>query len=384
MIALMECRSIFLEQAVEGLRRSGVPLVAWTDAGYAPAGITDDLGIYLFVPLLASILGIEARPAADVFLVGITVLGLISGMLGSIKLCSGWLSRAITCGALAAMSYLMLRAGDVYLIPAALMVGATPWLLWSVRRRDHRTLMAVAPICGALIVLANFSRSQAGTGLLLFLILLILTAPGFVRRARLNILLLVAVGVLLTSLVLSRTVEASERFLAVEGVSSVEHVVGHPLWHTVYIGLGYLPNKHGIEYSDTIAAERVEALNPGTPYVSEEYERTLRNDVLRLAREDPLFVARVMLAKMAKIARRLLVYANIGLIAALVRPKARYEDAAFALALMFFAVPGLAAIPAASYLLGFAATATLFGVVSIDWAIRTWRPTEAPMRPAHG
>jgi hypothetical protein len=47
----------------------------------------------------------------------------------------------------------------------------------------------------------------------------------------------------------------------------------HPIWHTVYAGLGFRKNPYVAGYSDEVAAEAVYAISPSTPYLSAEYER---------------------------------------------------------------------------------------------------------------
>src|SRR5262249_51443869 len=41
----------------------------------------------------------------------------------------------------------------------------------------------------------------------------------------------------------------------------------HPFWHNAYIGLGYLPNRYGIAWDDSIASDAVARARPGTPYL---------------------------------------------------------------------------------------------------------------------
>src|SRR5512135_1048267 len=52
-LRLMNYRLVELHRAAAGLECSGIPLVAFDQAGYSVAGFADDPGLYLFVPLIA-------------------------------------------------------------------------------------------------------------------------------------------------------------------------------------------------------------------------------------------------------------------------------------------------------------------------------------------
>src|SRR5439155_7593764 len=66
----------------------------------------------------------------------------------------------------------------------------------------------------------------------------------------------------------------------------------HPFWHNAYIGLGYLPNRYGIEWNDQVSTDAVERDRPGAGYLTKEYEAALRHRYAQLTRDDPGFVLR--------------------------------------------------------------------------------------------
>jgi hypothetical protein len=71
----------------------------------------------------------------------------------------------------------------------------------------------------------------------------------------------------------------------------------HVLWHSAYIGLGYLPNSYGIRYKDGFAIARVQREAPGTPYLSPRYEAVIRKAFLNIAEHHPAMVAKQYAAK---------------------------------------------------------------------------------------
>ena len=65
----------------------------------------------------------------------------------------------------------------------------------------------------------------------------------------------------------------------------------------------------------------------------------------------------------------LLIFANVGLILAYIYPKERLLDFAFAGAMGFNALFGILVLPLAQYLLGLISFSTIYGMISIDFAL---------------
>ena len=122
------------------------------------------------------------------------------------------------------------------------------------------------------------------------------------------------------------------------------------------------------------AITRAQALKPGVGYMTPEYQQTLREEIVRIARADPAFVARTLLAKCWVLFRLLFYYANFGLLAALVRPKGWATESAFGSALAFGALSGVLVLPSVKYTLGFIALAALYGLFGLN----RWPPSSGP------
>jgi hypothetical protein len=60
----------------------------------------------------------------------------------------------------------------------------------------------------------------------------------------------------------------------------------HALWHSAYIGLGYLPNKWGIQYRDEAAIETVKRVRPNAGYLTAAYSEVLRDRYGRVLEAD--------------------------------------------------------------------------------------------------
>lgn len=61
----------------------------------------------------------------------------------------------------------------------------------------------------------------------------------------------------------------------------------HGIQHNLFIGLGVVPNKFGIVWSDSFGKETVEKINPSVRYASKEYYRILGDEYIRLLKSDP-------------------------------------------------------------------------------------------------
>jgi len=124
-----------LEAALRGLERTGVPLVAATGAGYGPAGFTDDPGIYYLVPRIAHATGWGLATCLERVLFGAVALSLLVGLAGLFLLFRDTRSRLHGCFALGLVSAVSLIVGGVYIFQSAVVVAATPWIVWAVRKR---------------------------------------------------------------------------------------------------------------------------------------------------------------------------------------------------------------------------------------------------------
>ena len=73
----------------------------------------------------------------------------------------------------------------------------------------------------------------------------------------------------------------------------------HGTSHTLYIGLGAVPNKWGIRYDDMVGVAAAEAAEPGVAIFSKDYFRVMSELYWRKWHEDPGEVVRIYLVKVA-------------------------------------------------------------------------------------
>lgn len=80
-------------------------------------------------------------------------------------------------------------------------------------------------------------------------------------------------------------------------VQPAQFIAAHGMSHTLYIGLGNVPNKFGIVYDDVFGYRAAVKDSPGVYYQSPEYLTVMRRLYLRRVLEDPLEVARIYFEK---------------------------------------------------------------------------------------
>lgn len=385
---IMPYRARTLQALMAGYERTGVPLVAHDGVRPWVPHLEGAPGSYYFIPLLTRWTGVPLEQGIVLFYGALIAVSYVLGLAGAFLLFRSPLSRAVAAVALTALALVTWWIGDIYVAYASVAMAVVPLFLFLLRRgRFGVAALALMLAAGAAMGVANGIRIHAGTGVFVLVAVMTATCARFTLAARGALLLAAALGLLASRTFYETVLERRDAY-----VQSV--VPGYqggadertPVWHSMYIGLGYVPNPYGIRYADEVAMERVQEVAPGTPYLSDEYSRVIRGEVLRLVRDDPAFVAAGLLRKTGKVLLWLAVFMNVGVIAALARRKHWTVDLSFGAAIAFAALPGVLVVPALPYLLGALTLATLYAVVSIDHALTGERRfhdqlPRAPRRP---
>jgi hypothetical protein len=377
-LALGSSRWEQMEAALRGLERTGVPLVAATGTGYGPAGVTDDPGIYYLVPRVALATGWDLTTCLERVLFGTVALSLLAGLAGLFLLFRDAKSRLYGCFALGLVSAASLVVGGVYVFQSAVVVAMAPWIIWAVRKEGPAAArFGVLLTAAALAAWSNFLRSHAGTPVLFLAFVLVVLHGRESQRWKAVALLCLAVAALSVTGWARYATARRDAYLGRVDTGYVPISAGHPFWHSVYIGFGFLPNDEGIRYADEVAAAKVRSVSPAAGYLSSEYESVLRREVFRLVVRRPGFVLRTLFAKLGVTFLFFLIFANAGVLAA----KSCRKPAALALPLWaglgFSALNGVLVVPSVNYLLGFCAFAAVYGAVSVGWFFDEGRATES-------
>ena len=370
-LRLMPSRYVELRQAARGLGCSGVALVGFDGLRYRPAAWTDDPGLYFFVPELARFFGLRLATATDVLLIGVVLLASAFGLLGFLRTAETKLGRRVGIVAFLLLTIVELVAGDVYIMSAAPAIACVPWILYFVPRKKITTGMLVMfAMTGMLGETATLFRAHAGTGLLLFT--LVVTASLYQVKPAARVLLVTLLllsaagpGLLLRELYARRNVLLEHQAGAI-----LESTQGHPFWHSIYIGLSYVKNSDVPAYLDQVASARVRSLRPEVTDYSPEYEQVLKQEIFKLAKRRPFLILANLFVKLVVVSLFCICSANVGLCAAKVAHNPTCLDLAFWLTIAFNGLYGILVLPNPKYLVGLIAFAALYGVYSIEYAAK--------------
>jgi hypothetical protein len=386
-ISLMPVRYWDLQSAMNGYEKTGVPLVAITQtdsgAAYRALGATDDAGLYYLLPKFAQLFHLSLADAWTLCFYGILATSLTVGVYGMMRFLKSPLAKIFFAVEIAVFTVILVKIGDVYALAPCLAIACAPFALRLIAEKndveknaverfdDKKFLWSVAAFVTAGIVfgIAHLVRSHSATGLVLFIITLLLFATRLVVTKRLVLIAMLTVGFALPQLYMKTVFDARDAFIREHQPNYNAALRQHPFWHSVYIGFGFLSNDYNIRYLDQCAEAKVKAVAPQAEFCSPAYEDALKTEVINLIKTDRWFVFFTVTAKLGVIGAYLIFFANIGLLAALRYPKSWRVELAFLAALSFNALFGILAMPRLAYLSGFLAFALLYGIVSLDAAI---------------
>jgi hypothetical protein len=262
---------------------------------YYPVALGDDPGTFTYFPLLGHLLG----GVDPVVVLRYFYVVAVAALTALYPIMFYGLTRSLLAGLAAPLMLVvcLLAIGpiDIYWIPAWGMLALLPSLYLLARRWPRLGLLALVAIALAAGWLSSI-RSSAGLGILIIAAIVLL-----LRRWRwwrvLPAVALLAVAYMTTStFVFTAIREHRDQRLGVKMMTDDE-MTQHPLYHTAYIGLGYLHNDYGIRFRDEVAAARVQKEAPGTPYFSHHYETVIQRAYFDFVRAHPLEVLRQYGAK---------------------------------------------------------------------------------------
>jgi hypothetical protein len=385
---LQPSRAKDLRASLTVLEHGGPALLGYRSGSHLPypIGYSDDQGIYVIVPVLSDWLG-ASDPIAVLrwlWVAAWAVALLFSAIVSRSLFRSSWATRlAPPMLLVCALSF---GFGDLYWVSAWVIVTLLPLLVWLARDRP-RHLWAALVMIALIAGVATTIRSAAGLPVVLSAAAVAITAAGKRWPIRAGVLLVLAAAYLAPAwLALPAIREHRDHLVGVD--LSAQEPTSHPLWHTVYIGLGYTSNRYDIHYLDGYAAAAAQQADPGVRYLSPAYASVLHRQVSALVDHDPGFVAKAegekALVVLSHSGRYLLLLALLlpGALAARARSRLRpFELMLFLPALAIGALPAILAAPFRDYELTLLAPLGTLGLLTIGSAAargqRAWISTRA-------
>ncbi len=369
-MTMMPWRYDELVATVAGYQKTGAQLVGYDGAKVFPSGISDDIGLYYFVPKFVRLFNCSLDQAINFFFYGMVIGACLIGIAGFCALTKSLVSRIFATAYLAAFSYYScMGMTDTYLVFSSCALAVIPWILYFMKRgkADGKTMIFYG-VVGVVAGYAHFIRSYSSGAVILFVLLAVFFMPTTWWR---RVLLFVALGAGIMIPLLHMNLLKQTRRQHVD-VSYQQFKEEHVLWHNVYAGFGFLRNDFGIESRDELVYAHARLIDPNVVCPSAYYDTVVRGMVFDLIKKHPQFVLQTWFAKFGVILYYLLLFANIGLLLALMYRKQWQIDFMFFVALAFSSIFGFIALPGRFYLLGMLAFAVLYCIVSVDYAVKQW------------
>jgi hypothetical protein len=361
---------------------------------YYPVGVTDDQGLYLYLPVLGRLTG-ERDPHVLLkwFFIGCFALLfalyplLFYEVMGSVL-------AGLAAPGLVLLWFRFLENSDLYWITAWCVLLGLPLVFAAFIRPWGRWTVALL-LAAALI--ASFSTSiriHAGLPIAIAAIAVaLLRGPSWRPR------LLMSAALVIVSFSISVGVLSAVRIIRDEIVGQPfrnEFPAMHPTWHNAYIGLGYLPNKYGITWNDQVSVDAVKRVDPHAGYLTPRYEHVLRHLYLNILRRDPSFVLNTLWTKFGacldgafrRFGWPLPVLLAVSALVSRRRRDMRWFMLLTAPALVLTLLPPVITIPDTKYAEGWLASVGLLAVLVSLWAIASapdlLRWAQGRTRPAVG
>lgn len=255
----------------------------------------DDDGAYVYVPLLSRLFGV-ADPAR---MLRYLYVALVALTIAVYPLVFQRLTRSVLAALVAPWALLVciLAMGfiDIYWIGAWGVLTLLPLIFLLARDWSRFGVLALAGIALSAGWLSSI-RSYSGLGIFLAAAIVLVLRRWRWWRLLPTLAALAIVYMSINMFVFSAIRADRDRWLG-RTAKTLDVTSAHTLWHTVYAGLGYLPNSYGLRFVDGVPLAVVEREAPGTPFLSGRYEAVIREAYLRFLRDHPEEAIRQYAAK---------------------------------------------------------------------------------------
>lgn len=369
---IMGSRLAQLIATMAGYQKTAISLISWDGNHLLPTLPADDIGIYILIPKCASFFGLGVEQAISFFFYFLLVIPAVVAIIGFCLLYKKTVQRCVAINGVALLTLFSRAVGDVYLCYSASLLLLLPFILYFFERKKFgNSFLAVCVYVGFVAATLQFIRSCSAVAPLLFFLTLLLFEKQLSMGRKFCFACAILLG-MVAPIYYFNTIQHKSRAYAVDQrLIHRKQEKNHPLWHTLYVGFGLLhfKNTDNISYDDSCAAKKVESIDNSVAYCSAEYDEILKKEVINLIKHHFVFVLLTLFAKLGVVIYFLLKFANFGLVATFFYPKPWVIELAFAIALAFNSLFVFIAMPIHEYALGFIACATLYGIVSINYAI---------------
>jgi hypothetical protein len=359
---LMPSRYVEIVQAARGDSCTGTATVAFNGHNYSQVGINDDPGIPELIPTISSLTGMSLADTFDLTVFAVVSLGIATGYAGFWHLCPDPRARLVGAAVFLCLGVAEATVDDVYIFQTSPLIAGIPWVLYFALGRKPRALNSGATLLAFCCSWCSLVRS--GTTIICMAFLITLFACRYRIQKIFLPLLLIILACVPSMLYMRYLIARRNAILAALG-DTITTKNSHLVWHSIYIGLAFIPNSLVPEYKDAVAINKVWSIDPTVRFGSAKYEAILRREVWNIAKQRPLLLLENFAAK----AVILILSAWIILFPArrflFAEREVFWLDAAFVLSMAMSATNVMMTVPRRSYLLTFLCLTLLYSCIKL-------------------
>jgi hypothetical protein len=359
---LMTSRYVQIVEAARGRDCTGTAAVAFNGHDYTQAGKSDDPGLAQLIPNISSFLGISLERTFDLSAFAVISLGLLIGYAGFWRLYPDRHLRWAGAAVFLCLGLVEAKVADVYIFQTSPLIAGIPWVLYFALRRRFFALYLSAALLAFCCAWCSLVRIGTIPICMVFLVTL------FTGRCRIQQMLLPVLLIVLAclpSMIVERHLIARRDALLASLGGTATAVNKHPVWHSIYTGLGFVPNSEVRAVSDSVGMEKVRSIDPTVRYTSPEYEAILRREVLRLAKQKPMLLVENLAAKTGIVLLCVLILLFPARRLLFAEREVLWLDAAFVLAIGLSAMNVILVVPKVPYMLTFCCLTLLYSSVKL-------------------
>ena len=255
---------------------------------------------------------------------------------------------------------------DFYIFQVSPLMAGIPWILHF--GLSCRTF--ALNVCAALLAFCCswFSLARTGTTIICLAFLIPLFACRYRFQRIFLPLLLIILACVPAQVFKQYLITHRDTVLARLGEAATS-VNSHMIWHSIYVGLAFIPNSEVPQFNDAVASNKVRSIDPTALYTSAKYELILRRELFSIARHKPMLLIENLAAKIgivALLASILLFPARRFLFA---NREVFWLDSAFVSAIAVSAMNAILVVPMPAYLLTFFCLTCLYSFVKLCGAL---------------
>jgi hypothetical protein len=153
----------------------------------------------------------------------------------------------------------------------------------------------------------------------------------------------------------------------------------HMVWHSIYIGFGFIPNPEVPEYNDSVAMDKVRSIDPAASNGSAKYDAILRGQVFNLVKRRPILLIENLAAKVTIVILWTCLFLSPSRRFLFADRKLLWLDAAFVAAIGVSAMNAILVVPKPAYLLTFLCLTFLYSAVKFCGARFLSPVTKTPL-----